>query len=309
MKRSDFLKSAAALAGLSVSLNPYEMPASAQQAKALRVVHFTDTHIFDDAESINGTERAIDKINNLKPLPDLVLFGGDNIMDALHTEREKVKLQWKLFHEHATSKLKVPYFSCIGNHDVFGWDLDSVEKTDSLYGKKWAMDEMNMPEHFYSFDRDNWHFIILDSIHIGDGGKGYYGKLDEQQMEWLSSDLKAAKSKHVLILSHMPIVSICPVFHPSSLNEAANRFEVAATWMHIDGQKLKDLFFDSKNVKLCISGHTHMQDSITFHDTHYLNNGAVCGNWWKGTYQNFDPAFVILDLLDDGSFKRQVINY
>lgn len=41
----------------------------------------------------------------------------------------------------------------------------------------------------------------------------------------------------------------------------------------------------------------------------YLCNGVVCGNWWKGAYQEFPPAYVVVDLFDDGSSESEYIPY
>jgi hypothetical protein len=41
----------------------------------------------------------------------------------------------------------------------------------------------------------------------------------------------------------------------------------------------------------------------------YLCNGAVSGSWWDGVYQEFPPAYVIVDLFDEGTSASQDIAY
>jgi predicted phosphodiesterase len=79
--------------------------------------------------------------------------------------------------------------------------------------------------------------------------------------------------------------------------------------MHTDFHKLKEVFKDHPNVKVCISGHIHLQDELTYLGVRYFCNGAVSGNWWKGNFQEFAPAFAIMDFYDDGTVSRSMVNY
>jgi hypothetical protein len=81
--------------------------------------------------------------------------------------------------------------------------------------------------------------------------------------------------------------------------------------MHNDHQRLKDLFFKHKNVRLCLSGHVHYVDAIEYLGIKYLCNGAVSGNWW-GTplvLDEFPPVYSIIDLYPDGSSDQQYVYY
>jgi hypothetical protein len=79
--------------------------------------------------------------------------------------------------------------------------------------------------------------------------------------------------------------------------------------MHVDARRLKDLFRIHPNVKLCLSGHTHLIDRVDYLGVTYLCSGAVSGAWWKGPYQEFQNSFTIIDLYDGGSFDFQVWAY
>ena len=77
--------------------------------------------------------------------------------------------------------------------------------------------------------------------------------------------------------------------------------------MHIDARRLKDLFHRSGKVKVCLSGHLHLEDDVTYLGVRHLCNGAVCGGWWKGHHQEFAPAYAVLDFFDDGSVERRMV--
>ena len=72
---------------------------------------------------------------------------------------------------------------------------------------------------------------------------------------------------------------------------------------------IKNLFRRHPNVNVCLSGHLHLVDDLTYLGVRYLCNGAVCGGWWKGAYQEFGPAYALLDFYDDGSVENQLVAY
>jgi len=41
----------------------------------------------------------------------------------------------------------------------------------------------------------------------------------------------------------------------------------------------------------------------------YYCNGAVSGNWWKGAFQDFAPAYAVIELYDDGTSLRKMVEY
>lgn len=81
---------------------------------------------------------------------------------------------------------------------------------DPLYGKRYALDMMQIEKRYRSFDLNGWHFIVLDSTHLKADGSWYTAKLDQEQFDWLKNDLAATNpSMPVLILSHIPILAGC----------------------------------------------------------------------------------------------------
>jgi hypothetical protein len=79
--------------------------------------------------------------------------------------------------------------------------------------------------------------------------------------------------------------------------------------MHTDFLSLKNLFRQYPNIRCCISGHIHLQDEIDYLGIRYYCNGAVSGSWWSGAFQEFEPAFALLEFFEDGRTKRTMIQY
>jgi 3',5'-cyclic-AMP phosphodiesterase len=280
------------------------------RAPDFRIAHLTDMHVMSDGTmSVNaqtGFIKALEHAQNLSPKPDLILQGGDGIMDALRTSKGDVKAQWKAFQEALAKHLHTPIRHAIGNHDCW---TGPGSKNDALYGKTWAMQQYKLTKPYYSFEAGNWHFIVLDSTDLSTtDSHGYRAKLDETQFKWLEHDLASTPStRPVLVLSHIPILAVAPYLDGD--NEATGNWVVPAAWMHIDARRLKTLFSAYPNVRLCLSGHIHLRDSAVYNGVTYACNGAVCGNWWRGDYQETKPGYAIVDLYNDGMFKVQYVQY
>ena len=72
---------------------------------------------------------------------------------------------------------------------------------------------------------------------------------------------------------------------------------------HVDRGELLQLFRQHANVKLCLSGHTHLTEQIQMAGISFVNSGAISGLWWKGDNAHTDEGYSIVDLFDDGTFE------
>lgn len=276
--------------------------------RVLRIAHLTDIHLQPELGAAKGLAACLHHVQSLKDKPDLILNGGDAIMDSLATQRDRTKLQWDLWNKVLKAECSLPIESCIGNHDVWGWYKGDSKCTgdEDLYGKKWVLDVLHLARPYRSFDRAGWHFVVLDSVF--NFNDRYIGRLDDEQFHWLEDDLaKTPKDRPVLVLSHIPILSAC-VFYDGEL-EKEGTWNVPSAWMHIDSRRIKDLFRKHPNVKVCLSGHLHLIDRVDYNGVTYMCNGAVSGNWWKGDHQECDEGYAIVNLYSDGSFDREYIAY
>jgi len=164
-----------------------------------------------------------------------------------------------------------------------------------------------MKNRYYSFTKDKWHFIVLDSTQLNPAG-GYIGKLDEPQLEWLKQELNTSKDKFICFVSHIPILSICAGLFFDK-NQPNGDLLIQRNLMHSDFLILKKIFIQYPNIKVCISGHIHLQDELNYLGIKYYCNGAVSGNWWKGAFQEFAPAYAVMEFYPDGTCKRTMNQY
>jgi 3',5'-cyclic-AMP phosphodiesterase len=308
MKRRNFL--ATAFTGLlGANVLPLQAIDTKPNKRSLRFVYLTDMHIHRGPVPERGIRNLLEEIHSLEERPDFVINSGDNIMESLKRSKEDTAAQWESWNEYYRSKLNYELFSCIGNHDIWGWGLkDRQLENDPLYVKNWAVQELGIPNRYYSMNKNNWHFIFLDSSHRNDDHQSYIAKLDQEQFEWLEEDLnQTGTTAPVCIVSHIPIISTSVFFDGN--NEKSGSWNVPGAWMHVDARKIKDLFSDYPNIKLAISGHVHLADKTNYLGIDYLCNGAACGAWWFGKYQEFPPMYAIIDLFEDGSFNSQIVHY
>ena len=309
-RRNFFQK--ALLAGAGLYLNQNITKANSLQEfipekkakRILRIAHLTDIHAQPGLESEKGFAQALHSVNGLKDKVDFIVNGGDSIMNSVLTSKDTVRQQWKTFNNILLNENSLLIYNCVGNHDVYGW-LSPSKNNEK--GKDWAKDELKLEKSYYSIKRDNWKIIILDSIHPRNTIPGYMAKLDEGQMEWLSNELIESKDLFVCVVFHIPILSICSFFDGSTYH--GRKMNISDNCMHADATKLKNMFFESKIVKTCLSGHIHLIDQLEYLGISYYCNGAVSGNWWKGIYKEFPPAFAVLNLYEDGSSERELHFY
>lgn len=150
----------------------------------------------------------------------------------------------------AVEKMGIPFFQCIGNHDMDynkGGDDMSDDTFQQHYGPTW-----------YSFNRGKVHYVVLDDVRYLGKEKEYDGYISEEQLSWLQKDLSfVPKDNLVIVCLHIPV-------H----NEVKNNNDLYAL--------LKD-----RNVHI-MSGHTHYHRNVIKDNIFEHNHGTVCGAWWTG---------------------------
>ena len=275
--------------------------------RPIRLAHLTDVHVEPKGRAPEGLARALRTIESLDPRPDFILNGGDAIFDAVARDRQDTAAQWKVWHDITRAGTSLPFLHVIGNHDLWGWRFrdDPVVNRDPRYGKRWALDELGLDRPHYHADHGAWRIVVLDSTHPH-GREDYTGRLDDPQREWLAGVLaETPASTHVCIVSHIPIVSACaPLYFAAPPDERQQQL-IDTVLVHTDATLLEDLFLRHPNVRLALSGHLHMEESITYRGVTYLCNGSVCGNWWNEqspAFRGFMPSVTTIDLLDDGTW-------
>ena len=290
-------------------------PAAARQqdaalSRVLRFAHLTDSHIQPERGAAEGVAACLRHVMAHTDRPQLVVSGGDLIMDGFEQTRERTALQWDLFTRVYKDECAVPVEHTIGNHDVWGWNQKKSKTTsdEPQWGKRWVMDALGLAAPYRASDHGSWKLVILDSIfpHRGDG---YLGKLDDEQFAWLDAQLAAAaaEAKHVAIVSHIPIISVTVFDLDSSVED--DEWRMSGGVMHADAKKLLELFRKHRCVRLAVSGHIHKLDRCEFEGVTYVCDGAVSGAWWKGPGKRCDEGYGVFDLFSDGSFEHTYHTY
>ncbi len=261
--------------------------AKKKKKKSLRIAHITDVHIRPEHNAPQRFKQCLGDIKDHKV--DFFLNGGDTIYaaDYSHITRERVTEQWSIWKKVRKEIDQYEVFSCLGNHDMW-WA--APDKNDPMYGKEYAVQQLEIPGRYYSFDKGGWHFVVLDSNNKN------AGSLDEEQRQWLEADLNALeKGSNVLCMSHYPILGI---------NGGT----------HTDRTYITDLFYKHKDKKIsCVSGHVHLFDKVYYNNVNYYCNGAMSGFWWEDGdeksasrywVEQTPPGYAILDLYEDGSVEN-----
>ena len=165
------------------------------------------------------------------------------------------------------SKINMPVFSVMGNHDYTYYADDAPISTNAASSSinlvaQRAYEDVFGPVNF-SFDRGNVHFVCMKDVYYKSEGKwawsNYTGGFTDAEYNWLVQDLeKTPKSMKVVLCVHIPVAT-------------SNGPKMAEV------KNLLNSFDDS----VVFSGHTHYQRTIlNGSELTEQIHAAVCGQWW-----------------------------
>ncbi|MFI7599425.1 discoidin domain-containing protein [Actinoplanes sp. NPDC049681] len=122
--------------------------------------------------------------------PDLVLVMGDAQYDDSNLTL------YNSYYDKTWGRLKSRTRAVVGNHDLY--DDEGYDGFKAYFGSKGTGPGGTT---WYSFDKENWHFIAIDSNFIEDEG----GDVDsKKQLEWLKRDLAATTKSCIAAFAHHP---------------------------------------------------------------------------------------------------------
>lgn len=132
----------------------------------------------------------VDELLGMKNKPEFVLTLGDISSENLSSFPDIARM---------TAAAGSAVYGVLGNHDRDKKATNFVESS-ATYKKTYGPD-------YYSFDRGDVHFLILNSIFFtGDGGATYGTGFDKPQLEWMKQDLaNTPKDKLLMICLHAPL--------------------------------------------------------------------------------------------------------
>ncbi|MFN3683409.1 MAG: metallophosphoesterase family protein [Fimbriimonadaceae bacterium] len=266
------LAAAVVASGLSPSLSP-----SRGGGTAFTIVHLSDVHIrmrFDAPARLRLALRAVRRL-----APELVINSGDTLDGPRDTIAGTLDFEakWSAWNEAVSRELRgLPLLNALGNHDLD----EPLSLADSCR-------RLGMPGPYYARDHRGWRFLVLNS-------NGF--ERDTRQWDWLVSQLRTTPAA-----TPIAIVSHHPIFSMGALVDGGG--ELIGRW-----RDLVALFAKHRNVKLCLSGHTHLADLCRYNGVTYACGGSVSGYWWeiekssdgKGSYLQTPPGFHVIRLSASG---------
>ncbi len=297
---------AAVLSGPQQAHGMAEQPARGKHGsgKPFSFVHLTDQHITTRRHGAEGYRKCIESINALRPRPAFVLMGGDMVFDGLYTAKDNFEEQIRLYRT-ISDELDMPYYHCMGNHDVLGLSARrKVPITDPDLGKKMIMDRLEWPESYYSFDVGGWHFVVLDCIHIIEGKDGptYEPRIGPEQLEWLAYDLGAAAGRPTIAVTH--VAAFCNV---GQLNGDPAYKAMDGHMVLWDTRELRTVF-ERHKVKALLQGHSHCPEDFRYNDVWYVTSPAASAAWWAGAWTGAEPGYTVVTC-DKDEFDWQGVYY
>jgi hypothetical protein len=159
----------------------------------------------------------------------------------------------------------LPFFQVIGNHD-----LDLTARADE--GSATTFKGLFGPT-YYSFNRGEVHYVVLDNVFFIGPPKKYIGYLPEKQLQWLEQDLAQVKpGSTVVVALHIPV---------NSGDQRRNNLKEEPLGGVVSNRA--ELYRLLKPYTAHImSGHTHVCEKVFHENTIEHTHGAVCGAWWTG---------------------------
>ncbi len=262
------------------------------------IAFLTDTHLQPQLSADEGFSKAIDEVNKLNP--DLIITGGDQIMDALGQSYGRADSLYNLYIS-LSKKANMPVYNTMGNHEIYGIyrSRSGADPANPEYGEK--MFEKKIGPSYYSFDHKGWKFFILNSIE--DSGKeSYLGLIDSAQIEWIKSELATTDKNVPLVIStHIPFITAYTQKYEGST------FNNDSSLVVSNSKDILDLF-STHNLKLVLQGHLHTVEDIYIDNIHFITGGAVSGGWWRGPNRNFEEGFLYLTFTKN-DFSWRYVDY
>ncbi len=270
MNRRDFLKgvaAGAAAAGLSTAGGEVFVPfAEAIEVPKFNFAHITDLHLDVKGDSTwqyreKSVPLFIDAFRQLVRLPKInfVVFGGDQIH---YGPNDKESLQ--VFQNWTSQHLSMPYYILLGNTEVS--PVTGVSKlTKEDYIKAWTGRGLRPGHTSWAFDPDKVKNVRVIGFDVTVDGKPY-GEAGVAELRWLEGELKANKSKKLIILfTHQLLL-------PTTEQDKTGGWSV---WMVKNHARVRELIQKFPNVRLVVSGHHHVSQVETVGKVTYVADPAV----------------------------------
>ena len=260
--------------------------ASTKKISPFTFAVLSDAHLYDIPNHKFDAilEKGVADINNLKPRPDFVLYGGDLGQSGKEAELVKGK--------KILDKLKVPYKIILGEHDYY---LDMGKAWRGLFGD----------EH-WSFDHKGTHIIGMNSILVEDfwsmaglTPKERMGRMEElechrcglwgvheKQLDWLEKDVKKlSPDTPIIVMTHSPLWDYYPRWNFQTL----------------DAPEIRMILRKFEKV-MAIHGHVHQ---VVYNSIGNINSAGLLSTSWPWPYPPTELPYpdIKMNRADPGDFE------
>lgn len=244
----------------------------------VRILHVTDPHLFADAEgSLRGTvtqatlAAVLADIDRQGWPADLVAMTGDLIQDDSAAAYDRFV--------DIMRPLGLPIHCIPGNHDV------REIMREKLAGEPFSYCD--------AVEINNWLITGIDSCLDGDAG----GRVSNDELERLASQLRSTAAAHVAVLLHHP---------PLPMN---------SKWLDTVGLHnatgFLDLITAAGNVRTAIFGHVHQQFDEMYESVRIIGTPSSCAQFLPGSddfaLDDKPPAYRRIILNEDGTIDSELI--
>ena len=196
---------------------------------------------------------------------------------------------------------KIPFYHVIGNHDT---DRNTKKQVTDFY---------NIENPYYSFDFNNFHFVVIDACYYCQNSQyisysnGNYQKATEldfipvvsdTQLDWLSEDLKKAKYPTILFSHQSLVESRAGIKNADKLRRVlsfAKKGVIAAFCghEHVDRmQKVEDVFY------CCINSMSYYWAGSKYDHTTYGDNIESDYPFLRKVFPYKEPLYAIVEIDD-----------
>jgi len=183
-------------------------------------------------------------------------------------------------------------YAVIGNHDV-----TSLSKAEFL-----GRVATTVRSNYYSFDKSNYHFVVLDGNYRADGVDFNHNNftwsdawVPPAEITWLTADLAAAGAKEVFVFIHYILDTT--VTSGECLKNAG---------------ELMRMFENAGNVKAVFSGHAHAGGYKNFNGIHYVvmrgmvENALPANSFAEATVMPAGDSLIVKGYFDQPSYRLRL---
>ncbi len=225
-------------------------------------VVWADPQVKNNHEAMQAKEVANDLSTLLTQYGDIPFHGlgcGDIVGDnpALFDSIKKL-----------LSPIGIPFYQSMGNHDMHYNGRSNYLASD--------MYERHFGPAYYSFNRGEIHYVVLNDVFYIGRDYFYIGYLPEEQLAWLEKDLSLVpKGSTVVVALHIP----------TALGERdLKQFSYSNISRSVANKQALYKILQPFNTHI-VSGHMHVSNNLFVSPQLFEHNvSSVCGAWWQGDY-------------------------